>query len=174
MLHRIGLHLRTNAFGLVAIFIALGGTTYAAIGVPRGSVGAAQLRNHAITPVKFNRNSIAGSVRAWAIVRADGRLIAGGGKPKSSINSFPGHYEIDWGVRLPRNCATTANVDYRSRPTETVPVSGNTTQALPAGYVSGVDSGTSGGRKPLSQTVVTTFNQAGQVTPLVFDVAVIC
>ncbi len=173
MLHRIGLHLRSNAFGLVAIFIALGGTTYAAIGVPRGSVGAAQLRNHAITSVKFNRSSIAGSVRAWAIIGADGRVIAGGGKPKSSVAAFSGHYAITWGVRLPRSCATIANVDYRSRPTETVPVSGNTTQALPAGYVSGVDSGTSG-RKPLSRTVVTTFNQAGQVTPLVFDVAVIC
>ncbi len=169
---RLLFHLRRQSVGYVAIFIALGGTTYAAIGVPRGSVGAAQLRNHSITSVKFNPNSVAGSVRAWAIVRADGRLIAGGGKPKSSINSFPGHYEIDWGVRLPRNCATTANVDIRSRPTETVPVSGNTTQALAAGYVSGA--GTGRFRQGGDFTIVTTFNQAGQVTPLVFDVAEIC
>ena len=66
--HRLISHLRSNLVGWIALFVALGGTGYAAIGIPRNSVGSAQLRNHSITPVKFNPKSIGGSVRAWAIV----------------------------------------------------------------------------------------------------------
>ncbi len=171
MLHRIGLHLRTNALGLVAIFIALGGTTYAAIGVPRGSVGAAQLRNHSITSVKFNRNSIAGSVRAWAVIGASGRVIASAGKPPVTAvsASSPGRYGIHWGVKLPKTCATFASIDRRSPQSAQTPVplpSGGLENAILA-YVT--DVGTNDGFTGLD-----TFNQAGQPTSLAFDVAVIC
>ena len=71
--HRLISHLRSNLVGWIALFVALGGTGYAAIGIPRNSVGSAQLRNHSITPVKLNPKSIGGSVRAWAIVEQHGQ-----------------------------------------------------------------------------------------------------
>jgi hypothetical protein len=63
---RILNHARANLVAYIALFVALGGTSYAALSLPPGSVGARQLTNHAITAVKFNPSSVAASVRAWA------------------------------------------------------------------------------------------------------------
>ncbi len=168
---RLLAHIRSQSVGYAAIFIALGGTTYAAIGVPRGSVGAAQLRNHSITPVKLNRNSITGSVRAWAIIGASGNVIASGGKPTvtAATPSSPGSYGIQWGVHLPRTCATVASIDFRSPPSAqtTIPLPGGGLKSAILGYVTDVR--TNGG-----VTGLDTFNQAGQPTSLAFDVAVVC
>ena len=41
-------HLRGNAVAYIALFVALGGTSYAAINLPAGSVGTRQLQNQAI------------------------------------------------------------------------------------------------------------------------------
>jgi hypothetical protein len=68
-MHRFGNHIRSNLVGWIALFVALGGTGYAAVGIPRNSVGASQIRNRSITPVKFNPASIGGNVHAWAIIR---------------------------------------------------------------------------------------------------------
>jgi hypothetical protein len=48
------------AVALVALFVALGGTSYAtvALRLPAGSVGTLQLRNHAVTRSKIGRDSI--------------------------------------------------------------------------------------------------------------------
>ena len=43
---------------MVALFIALGGAGYAAVSIPRNSVGTSQLRNFAVTPVKIQNNAI--------------------------------------------------------------------------------------------------------------------
>jgi hypothetical protein len=43
---------------LLALFVALGGTTYAATSLPRHSVGTAQLRNGAVTKKKLNKRTI--------------------------------------------------------------------------------------------------------------------
>jgi hypothetical protein len=172
-------HNALAGLALVCSLLALAGASYAALAIPRNSIGTAQLRNHAITPVKFNPADIAGSVRAWAIVGATGNVIAGAGKPTVTVTpSTPGTYGIRWGVNLPKTCATIANVDYRSPgPTETVPIPGGTNENVIAGYVSEVSSGQSNGsskRPPISTTGLLTFNQADQPTPLAFDVAVIC
>lgn len=45
---------------LVALFVALGGTTYAAVSLPRNSVGTAQLRNGAVTKQKIARRTLRG------------------------------------------------------------------------------------------------------------------
>jgi hypothetical protein len=173
-------HLRANVIAYLALFVALGGTGYAAITIPRGSVGTAQLRNHAITPVKLGKG-IAGSVRAWAIVTPTGKVIAGGGKPRVLPDASPdGHYAIEWGVAIPRTCATVATVEKRGAlgPTESVPVPPADTETIPviAGYVSQAE--TIGGSARSGNTIPTTdlftFNQAGQLAPLPFDVAVIC
>src|SRR5215813_14706929 len=39
---------------LIALFVALGGTTYAATSLPANSVGTQQIRNKAVTPAKIN------------------------------------------------------------------------------------------------------------------------
>jgi hypothetical protein len=174
---KVHAHVRSNAIAYLALFIALGGTSYAAISIPRNSIGAAQIRNHVITPVKFNSNAIEGSVRAWAIIGASGNVIASGGKPTvTTTASTPGAYGVDWGVSLPQTCATVANVDFRSPgPTETVPLPGGSTENVIAGYVSQVHTQNySSGSGTHSVTGLDTFNQSGQPTPLAFDVEVIC
>lgn len=59
-------HARSNAVGYLALFVALGGTSYAAVSLPDGSVGNRQLRNHSITPVKLDRSAIGGPGQAHA------------------------------------------------------------------------------------------------------------
>jgi hypothetical protein len=48
-----------NATSLVALFVALGGTSYAAVKLPANSVGSTQLRNHSITVRKIDRQALA-------------------------------------------------------------------------------------------------------------------
>jgi hypothetical protein len=124
---------------------------------------------------------IAGSVRAWAIVTPTGKVIAGGGKPRVLTNAISpnGQYTIEWGVPIPRVCATVATVEKRAAlgPTETVTAPGGSVMfPVVAGYVSQVEtvggSARSGNTTPA--TDLTTFNQAGQLAPLPFDVALIC
>jgi hypothetical protein len=55
---RIVDHLRGNAVGYVALFAALGGTSYAAVALPAGSVHSIQLANGAVTHAKLARSSV--------------------------------------------------------------------------------------------------------------------
>lgn len=167
---RIARHIRRNIVGYVALFIALGGTSYAAFSLPPGSVGGPQIKNHAIDPVKLNPKLITGSVRAWAVVGRAGRVIAGGGTPQIGNPPIPGSYEIRWSVRVGSRCSTVATVDGGHSPTtEQIPIPGNPSVAVTAGYAV---ANTTGG--PHGTTFVTTFNQQGALTPLGFDVAIVC
>jgi hypothetical protein len=88
-------HLRANAIAYLALFVALGGTSYAAISIPRNSVGTRQLRNGAVTAGKLARgsvtavklgkrtvaptnlsSSIPGYVGFWARINQDGQVLA--------------------------------------------------------------------------------------------------
>jgi hypothetical protein len=159
---RLLIHIRRNAVAYVALFVALGGTSYAAFELP----------NHSIDPVKFDPKFINGSVRAWAIVGASGRLIASGGKAHAGAPPIPGSYEVSWGVKFGSNCATTATVDGNHSPTtEHIPIPGNPSVPFTAGYAVADSVRGSSGR---GVTFVTTFNQQGQLTPLGFDVSVTC
>jgi hypothetical protein len=51
-------HLRRNVVAYLALFAAVGGTSYAAVRLPRGSVGRAQLRKNAVTSVKVRDRSL--------------------------------------------------------------------------------------------------------------------
>lgn len=53
--------LRNNTIALLALFIALGGTTYAATALPRNSVGPLQLKTNAVTGDKVRNNSLTGA-----------------------------------------------------------------------------------------------------------------
>jgi hypothetical protein len=72
-------HVRHNLIAYVALFVALGGTTYAATALPAGSVGTRQLRNGAVTPPKLNHRLIGGYVRAWAVTNGACQLVASSG-----------------------------------------------------------------------------------------------
>jgi hypothetical protein len=174
--NRVTTHLRGNLVGWIALFVALGGTGYAAISIPRNSVGAAQIRNRSITPVKLNPSAIGGSVRAWAIIRANATVLASSRKPVVLPRAVPGLYIIQWPVRLPRTCATVANIDDRSPNQTPIQLPDGGTASAAIGYVSSVDTETvpSGGGHRISETSLNTFNQSGQPTPMAFDVAVIC
>ena len=56
--------------GLIALFVALGGTSYAAVNLPKGSVGTTQLKDSAVTAQKLKANAI-GSDKV-----KDGSLLA--------------------------------------------------------------------------------------------------
>ncbi len=55
---RITTFLKHNAIGLAALFIALGGTSYAAVAIPSNSVGARQLRSGAVSTSKLHNGAV--------------------------------------------------------------------------------------------------------------------
>jgi hypothetical protein len=54
---KVGTHIRGNAVAYVALFIALGGTSYAAT-LPRNSVGNKQLKKNAVTSGKIRNGTV--------------------------------------------------------------------------------------------------------------------
>src|SRR4051812_28018939 len=50
-----------NTMATIAVFIALGGTTYAAATLPRNSVGAAQIRTNAVGPSELRTGAVRSS-----------------------------------------------------------------------------------------------------------------
>jgi len=55
---RVGRHLRSNLVAYLALFVALGGTSYAAVKLPRNSVGSGQLRANSVTGEKVRNGSL--------------------------------------------------------------------------------------------------------------------
>jgi len=74
-------YIRGQHMGLVALMIALGGTSYAAVRLPGNSVGTAQLKNGAVTSAKLSRDSMRSSnVADHSLVGSDfmaGQLPSG-------------------------------------------------------------------------------------------------
>ena len=101
--------IRHNALALLALFVALGGTSYAAFSLPAGSVGTKQLRNGAITPAKLDAHTIGGSVRHWAFVNQDATVIGGSRGTRVSLGPNGAPYYVSWGDQFPHSCAVLAN-----------------------------------------------------------------
>lgn len=157
-------HLRANAVAYLALFVALGGTSYAAVNLPANSVGNRQIRNHSIDPDKFNPRYIKGSIRIWASVSASGRVVAGGrGVKVVPQGEILGDYLISpsrrSSVATPRRCAAVASVDDKS----SVP-----------GYANAEIVVASRTQRPRWQIVVNTYSSAGTGASLPFDLAVLC
>jgi hypothetical protein len=55
---RIAAYLRRNHLALMALFLALAGTSYAATSLPKNSVGSRQLKKHAVTPSKVAAKTV--------------------------------------------------------------------------------------------------------------------
>jgi hypothetical protein len=103
-------HLRSNVVAYLALFVALGGTSYAAISLPAGSVGNRQLKNHSISPIKFDRGSIAGYVRDWAEIDPSGQLVAS--RPNARLVGWGETGGIvNWGTAIPKACIASASTD---------------------------------------------------------------
>lgn len=157
-------HFRSNVVGYLALFVALGGTSYAALRLPANSVGNRQIRNHSIDPDKFNPRYIKGNVRLWASVNAAGKVVGGGrGAVVRPQGSVPGDYLVSpssrSGIASPRRCAAIASVDDSS--------------AVP-GIAEAQVSTFPKPESPRWQVVVQTFDAHGHDISLPFDLAVIC
>ena len=109
-------YIRSNTVAFLALFIALGGTGLAAVSLPAGSVGSRQIRNNSITPAKFNRSAIGGSVRYWARISANGKILAS--QPKARIvvwytnpTGFYGGGVVRWGKAIAPGCFSLATAE---------------------------------------------------------------
>jgi hypothetical protein len=143
-------HLRGNAVAYLALFIALGGTSYAAINLPAGSVGARQIKNHSITPIKFDPTKIGASVRYWAVVNGSGRVLASHPRPRTfGFVNGDGVGVVSWGRPTQANCFPLATINDTSPGYASVSISGIA-----------VDVGT--------------FDTTGAAAPRTVDVAVLC
>jgi hypothetical protein len=94
MPHRIFVHLRANAVGYVALFVALGGSSYAAVRLTPGSVHSSALAKGAVTHTKLAANSVrSGNV-------ANGSLSSGDFKPGSFLQGLKGDAGASGGAGL--------------------------------------------------------------------------
>lgn len=150
-------HMRRNVVGYIALFVALGSTGYAALQLPAGSVGAQQIQNHVIDPVKLDPRLINGSVRAWASVNANGRVTAGAPKAKVSVSRIAaGGYIFTYHSVSLVHCTAIATVDDAAHPPGFVVAAAGGISAIP-GIVD-----------------VNTYDFQGQPAALPFNVAVVC
>jgi hypothetical protein len=108
---RLSNHLRANVVAYLALFVALGGTSYAAVNLPTGSVGTRQIKNHSITPIKFDASDIKASVRYWAVIDGNGHVLEGS-RPRPKTFGFGGSGIgiVNWG-RIRQTCFPVATVD---------------------------------------------------------------
>lgn len=158
-MHRLVEHIRGNVVGYVALFCALSGTGYAAIAIPRNSVGTSQLRNGAVTPAKLNFKQIGGSIFAWAYVDADGKVLASHGLRRGAARGAGGQYGFALTNQdIPKGCAATASI---ATTTTNARIPGSAIAIL--GLIP----------RPVS-VAVNTFNAAGQAAQLPFVVEVLC
>jgi hypothetical protein len=89
MLNRVVQHIRSNVVAYVALFVALGGTSYAALNLPANSVGSKQIKNHSITPIKLDPSKTGAVVRFWAVVDlVGGREQVVASRPRARITAW--------------------------------------------------------------------------------------
>lgn len=122
----------------VALFVSLGGASYAAVSIPNHSVGAAQLKKNAVTNSKIAKNAVTfrkiqpnsvGRVRAnvgQLQERVNGKCGAG-----SAIGTIEKTGKVNCNASLPSGLQTTSNTAAIS-PTATGPTT-ITSLSLPAG-----------------------------------------
>jgi hypothetical protein len=102
---RILSHARNNLVAYIALFIALGGSSYAAISLPAGSVGTRQLKNRSVTAAKLDPSSVAASVRAWAVLTWTGAWHVRASSSDIRVASTAGGEVVNWRhTRFARNC----------------------------------------------------------------------
>lgn len=85
-------HLRHNAVAYLALFVALGGTSYAAVSLPKDSVGSKQLRKDAVTSraVKNGTISRADLAKGIAVAGPQGPQGPAGASGAPGATGAPG------------------------------------------------------------------------------------
>jgi len=107
-------HLRSNVVAYLALFVALGGTSYAAI-----TISGSQLGNHSVDAVKLNPHSIAASIKAWANVqfRFGGGLIVQGSNSPVRVITDTNSEEVIWTrQRFSAKCIVSATPQFNLGP----------------------------------------------------------
>jgi hypothetical protein len=82
-----------NVTATLALFIALGGSGYAALKLPKNSVGPRQLKRHAVTTSKLGSGAVTGS-------RVRGNSLTGGQINESSLGKVPSAGSADSAATL--------------------------------------------------------------------------
>lgn len=90
-----------NVVATLALFIALGGVSWAAVKLPKNSVGSAQIKKNAITSAKIKKNAITGS-------KIKNNSLTGGDINAASLGKVPSAASAD-------NSATTDTVQTVSK-----------------------------------------------------------
>jgi len=125
-----------NVTATLALFIALGGTSYAALALPRNSVGSKQIRTNAVGSSEVRNRSLktadlsvttrralrgakgdigpagpagAPAVRYFAAISAPGQRIRGNATTASHTSAGSGVYNVGFGANLSA-CVYTATV----------------------------------------------------------------
>jgi len=113
MLNRVVQHIRSNVVAYVALFVALGGTSYAALKLPANSVGTKQIKNHSITPIKLDPSKTGAVVRFWAILNfssANSEQVTSS-RPRARITSWDPSSDtgtVSWHQPIAANCFVSA------------------------------------------------------------------
>lgn len=161
--------LKSQSIGVVALFVALAGTGYAAISIPAGSIGTRALRNGAVTSSKLGKRSvtakkldpksIAGTVEFWARIDQSGNVVRSS-EPATTNSWATGHGAITFRGRFSAACFPLATAG---------PPLGLGT----VGFVSGFASPGAPGQEGLFLTMVPDGG-GGSAGPLPVFVALIC
>jgi len=161
MIIRVVEHARSNAIAYAALCLstlALAGGAYAAMSLPANSVGARQIRNHSIDPVKWNPRTIGGSVHHWAQVDAQGKIVSSSSRAKDNGIPPDGGYLISWSDTFSARC---------------IPIVTVLGPSAILGAASGFANARVVGGHP-TRVLVTTYNPQGMPTPAAFSVVVVC
>jgi hypothetical protein len=129
---RITGFLKHNAIAIAALFIALGGTSYAAVAIPKGSVGNRQLRNGAVsagkikagavTPGKLASGSFGGRILDYVEIANNGQVLASDPKTvKTEAWNINVGGVVVFPHRVPKGCFPLASASSPSGATTTTP-----------------------------------------------------
>ena len=110
-----------NVLATLALFLALGGTSYAVTALPSNSVGTTQLKKNAVTAVKIKSNAVTGSkVKNGSLTAADfaaGTLVAGPAGPAGATGATgAAHHGAPVSTGTPSTMAASAPVLLRMLP----------------------------------------------------------
>jgi hypothetical protein len=108
--------LRGNTLALLALFIALGGTTYAATALPKNSVGAKQLKKNAVTNPKIKNGAVTGAKIA-------NNSVKGADVLESSLGKVPAATKADTATTATNATNATNAVNATSATTATMATS---------------------------------------------------
>lgn len=82
-------HARRNAVAYVALFVALGGTSYAAVKLPKNSVGATQIKTNAVRSAEVKNGSLTAKDFKKGVIKVGAQGPAGKAGA-NGLNGAPG------------------------------------------------------------------------------------